>query len=126
MRLPLLISGIARLAFERREPVTTTAVTRAGRAAVIDAALLERGGESQVAVVISAAPPSHQLERLAAASGLSAREREVVSSVADGLSTRSIADRLGISPYTVQAHLTSVYSKTGIRSRRELLAQLSH
>ena len=123
--LPLLISGIARSALARREPVTTTVLTRAGRAGVIDAAVLEQDGPAQVAVVISGAPPSHLLERLAAASGLSAREREVVAAVAAGRSTRDIAERLSISPYTVQAHLTSVYSKTGIRTRRELVARLS-
>jgi DNA-binding NarL/FixJ family response regulator len=48
---------------------------------------------------------------------LTPREREVLSLVATGLTNRQIADRLVISPSTVNVHLNAVYGKLGVRSR---------
>jgi DNA-binding NarL/FixJ family response regulator len=58
---------------------------------------------------------------------LTARELEVLQSLADGLSNRAIADRLCISERTVQAHLTHIYSKLQVTSRTEaVLAGIRH
>ena len=51
---------------------------------------------------------------------LSRREREIVALVAQGVSTRKVAERLYISDKTVRNHLTSVYAKLGISDRVEL------
>jgi DNA-binding NarL/FixJ family response regulator len=54
-----------------------------------------------------------------ALSGISAREREVLALLADGLTDREIADRLGISPRTVETHVGSLLSKLGVRNRAQ-------
>ncbi len=54
--------------------------------------------------------------------GLSDRETEVVTYLAEGDDTRTLAARLCLSEHTVQDHLKSAFAKTGVRSRRELLA----
>jgi predicted ATPase/serine/threonine protein kinase/DNA-binding CsgD family transcriptional regulator len=49
--------------------------------------------------------------------GLTAREVEVLRLLAQGLSDAQIAERLVISPRTVNNHLTSIYSKIQVSSR---------
>ena len=41
-----------------------------------------------------------------------------------GQSTNQMAQTLGVSPYTVQDHLKSIFDKTGARSRGELVGQI--
>jgi DNA-binding NarL/FixJ family response regulator len=50
---------------------------------------------------------------------LTAREIEVLSLVADGLSNKAIALRLGISPETVKFHVASISGKLGAANRTE-------
>lgn len=49
--------------------------------------------------------------------GLTDRERAVLRLVARGLSNKEVAESLGISPRTVQAHTINAYDKLGIRTR---------
>lgn len=56
--------------------------------------------------------------------GVTAREAEVVGWVAKGLTNKSIALRLQISPRTVQKHLERMFRKLGVRSRSELVARV--
>jgi DNA-binding CsgD family transcriptional regulator/tetratricopeptide (TPR) repeat protein len=49
--------------------------------------------------------------------GLTAREAEVLRCVSQGLSDAEIAEKLVISPRTVNSHLTSIYGKLGVSSR---------
>lgn len=56
--------------------------------------------------------------------GLTKREIEIARLVADGLSNRTISERLGISERTVEHHVASVLSQFGIRSRWLVTPQL--
>lgn len=56
---------------------------------------------------------------------LTARERDVVMSVAQGLSFKQAARKIGVAPSTVANHLYRVYRKLGVSSRAEL-ATLVH
>jgi DNA-binding CsgD family transcriptional regulator len=56
--------------------------------------------------------------------GLTLREREVARLVANGLANREVAERLFISRRTVEANLSKVYAKLGVRSRTELASRL--
>lgn len=50
---------------------------------------------------------------------LTAREREVLALVGEGLANKLIARRLGISEKTVKAHLTSIYGALGVTDRTQ-------
>ncbi|MCC2593842.1 LuxR C-terminal-related transcriptional regulator [Tessaracoccus sp. OS52] len=54
---------------------------------------------------------------------LTRREREVAHLVAEGLSSKAIAERLVLSVRTVESHLYQVFAKLGVR-RREEIAEL--
>jgi ATP/maltotriose-dependent transcriptional regulator MalT len=54
--------------------------------------------------------------------GLTGREVEVLSLVAEGLSNRRIAERLVVSEHTVHRHLGNVYARLGVSSRAAAVA----
>jgi DNA-binding NarL/FixJ family response regulator len=52
---------------------------------------------------------------------LTARERQVVALVLQGLRNREIADRLSVSPITIRHHLSSIFGKLEVSDRFELI-----
>src|SRR3954451_9301833 len=50
------------------------------------------------------------------------REREILALVAEGATNREIADRLYLAESTVKSHLSTAFSKLGVRSRAEAAA----
>ena len=100
--------------------------TDSGEWLLIHAARLEREGRSdgEVAVMIELARPVQIAPLLIRAYGLSERETDVVTGVLQGRSTEQIAEATYLSPYTVQDYLKSIFEKTGVRSRRELVAKM--
>ena len=51
---------------------------------------------------------------------LTPAQRSVAALVSDGLTNREVAERLSVSPRTVQTHLAHAFAKLGISSRRDL------
>jgi DNA-binding CsgD family transcriptional regulator len=49
--------------------------------------------------------------------GLTARELEVLQLIAQGLTSAQMAERLILSPLTVNSHVRSIYNKLGVTSR---------
>ena len=72
---------------------------------------------TQVSQVISSPPPPKRPAKQEPPHGLTTREAEILRLLAQGLTDAQIAQELVISPRTVNAHLTSIYSKLGVNSR---------
>ncbi|MEV6522163.1 helix-turn-helix transcriptional regulator [Longispora sp. NPDC051575] len=95
-----------------------------GRWLTLHASLLDGRPDGHVAILVTPASPAEALPVALMSYGLTGREQEVALHVARGRTTRDIAARLTLSPLTVQDHLKAIFTKTGVRSRRELLALL--
>lgn len=101
-------------------PPRARALAAPGRWISLEAARLGDG----IAVTIGPIEQSERCTLFCRSHGLSARETDVVVRLAEGHDTRAVGEELYVSPHTVQDHLKSVFDKTGVRSRRELLARL--
>jgi DNA-binding CsgD family transcriptional regulator len=99
-------------------------LSQTGRWLVLHGAALVSGRSRRAAVIIEPAHPGRITPLLMAAYGLSEREQEVTRLVLQGASTAEIAERLFLSAHTVQDHLKSVFEKTDVRSRRELVGKV--
>jgi DNA-binding CsgD family transcriptional regulator len=126
--LPIEIYAVAaelrRSADSLAPPPRLRVRTRAGRWVVIHASWLGLQARETVAVIIEPAAALEVAPLLMAAYGLTPRERTVTGLVCSGLSTREVASRLHLAEHTVQDHLKSVFTRTGVRSRRELVATI--
>ncbi|MGH6900982.1 MAG: tetratricopeptide repeat protein, partial [Geminicoccaceae bacterium] len=74
------------------------------------------------AEIAAEAPPTEPVPPSPASrnpAGLSEREVEVLRLVTAGLTNAEIAEQLFLSPRTVQAHLSRIYRKLGVRTRAE-------
>ena len=56
--------------------------------------------------------------------GMTKREKEICSLMAEGLTNRQIADRLYISEGTVKNYISNIYDKTGVHDRVKLIVEL--
>ncbi len=83
------------------------------------------GGTGDIAVAIEATSPADLETLFGRAHGLTRRERELLSHLVAGADTRNVAEAMFVSEHTVQDHLKSIFAKTGVRSRRSLLARVT-
>jgi DNA-binding CsgD family transcriptional regulator len=116
--------------YTRRAPVDeddqarTVAVPTAAGWVTLHASLPDGGTAGRVAIVVErSASPASTAVRLEA-HGVTAREREIAGLLAAGLTNSEIAERLVLSPYTVQDHIKSLLEKTNVSSRQELVARV--
>ncbi|KJL48449.1 Transcriptional regulatory protein LiaR [Microbacterium hydrocarbonoxydans] len=123
--VPALFRGVTRLELARvlvqsgdRAEAEQTACEAAEIAAALGHAQLERA----VADFRSAAGlrgHSSRVDEQSDADALTARERQVLDLIAEGLSNRQIGERLFISVKTVSVHVSAVLRKLGVSTRTE-------
>ncbi len=98
--------------------------TRGGAWLVLYGTRLIGEQAGRTAVIIHPAVPLDVAPVITLAYGLTDRECEVAMLCIQGRATRHIATQMSISPYTVQDYLKSIFDKTGVRSRGELVGQI--
>lgn len=87
---------------------------------LLDAVRRAAAGELVLQPSLAAALAVHRLQPHPR---LSAREREVLGLLAEGLPNKTIGRRLGISERTVENHVRHVFEKLGVTSRTEAAVQ---
>ncbi len=128
--LPSSVLAVAGQALRQApgQPDAGTALSRvrcrSGSWVVLHGAGLVSDGQPRVAVIVQPADPARVTPLLMSAYGLTDREQEVTLAVLKGESTLEIASGLVVSAHTVQQHLKSVFEKTGVRSRRDLVGKV--
>jgi DNA-binding CsgD family transcriptional regulator len=88
-----------------------------------DASKPDSAGD-RIAIVIEAARGPRAATVRLEAHGATAREREVATLVARGLTNPEIATTLVLSPHTVSDHVKSLFEKMGVATRQELVARV--
>ena len=125
----LAVAGRALRSAEQRdapgEVALARVLSRSGTWVVLHGAALVGDGTRRVAVIVQPAHPARIAPLLMSAYGLTQREQEVTTLVLQGESTAEHR-RAGWSsrPHTVQQHLKSIFEKTGVRSRRDLVGKV--
>ncbi len=108
-------AAVGSTARERLGPAAFEAARTRGRAMTADEA---------VALALRRSAPE-QVERAQRPGGLTGREVQVVLDVARSLTNRQIAERLGISERTVDAHVQNIRNKLGMERRMQIAAWAS-
>jgi len=98
--------------------------TRSGAWLLLYGTRLSGDPVGRTAVIIHPATPQDIAPVIALSYGLTERECHVAMQCLQGRVTKEIARALSLSPYTVQDHLKSIFDKTGVRSRGELVGQV--
>ena len=130
-RLPSAVVAVAARALRTTEKngdpaeiAVSRVLSRAGNWVVLHGACLGSDRSRRIAVIVEPAHPARIYPLLMSVYGLTERERDVTRMVLQGSSTIEIAGALVVSTHTVQQHLKSIFDKTGVRSRRDLVGKV--
>ncbi len=127
-RPPSPVLALADFARSRAEAaddsVDAVAVPTSSGWVTLHASLPEGTADGRVAIVLERAASRQSTAVRLEADGVTPREREVATLLAQGRSNPEIAEALVLSPYTVQDHIKNLFEKTGVSSRQELVARL--
>jgi DNA-binding CsgD family transcriptional regulator len=118
------VASATRHATDPSGPPAATVKTAAGRWLVLHGGRIGPAQAGEVAVFLQRAHPTLVAPLLLKAYGLTAREQDVAQLALRGATAAQAAQRLGISPHTVNDHLKAIFEKTGTRTRGELSATL--
>jgi ATP/maltotriose-dependent transcriptional regulator MalT len=69
--------------------------------------------------------PAVERTRLGKVSGLTAQQLQIARYIAEGATNREVAERLFVSPRTVDYHLRNIFQRLSINSRAELIRRFS-
>lgn len=105
-------------------PASARVRAASGRWLLLRGSVMGDDEDARAAVILEPARSPELAPLIADAYGLTRRERAITQLVAHGLSTDEIAERLFVSPYTVQDHLKAIFDKTDVNSRGALVARL--
>lgn len=108
----------------RGEIAVSRVLSRTGTWVVLHGACLTSTGDARIAIIIEPANPGRLYPLLMSAYGLTEREKDITKLVLQGCSTSQIAADLVVSAHTVQQHLKSIFDKTGVHSRRDLVGKV--
>jgi DNA-binding NarL/FixJ family response regulator len=119
--------GLDEAAILAVSPVATGTGIRRALDAGADAVVFEPELEATLAVAVSAVASGQSVVPRKLRAGIqrpafSHRERQVLSYVTQGYTNAQIAEELFLSESTIKSHLSSAFSKLGVRSRVEAAA----
>jgi DNA-binding NarL/FixJ family response regulator len=112
--MQILLAGSPAARARLRARINGTPVEIVGEFATVGAA--RRSGVRADGILVA---DDAESDEAAYREPLTAREVEVLEGLAEGLSNRAIADRLGISDQTVKFHVASVMAKLGAANRTD-------
>jgi DNA-binding NarL/FixJ family response regulator len=95
----------------------------------VDAIVVDPGADAVVGPTVRAALAGYlvlprALRAAVQPPPLTARERQLLALVVEGLGNREIAERMYLAESTVKRHLSSIFRRLGVRSRREAVATM--
>jgi DNA-binding CsgD family transcriptional regulator len=132
--VPVVLLAVVRrlemIEHDRAAPATSASAmvtTRQGTLVEVHASRLV-GPPGTHAVALTMMPPSRAslVAHRLASFGFTPAQARVAKLVLGGRSTREIMGELQISQHTVQDHMKAIFDRTGVRSRRELVATMMH